>query len=210
MSFTKYLRYSAAAIAGLAMACGASSAMSAGRDLVIGVTTISVGLDPMGANSNVNERISNNLIETLLRIDPKTSEIKPGLAESWEKDGDSALVLHLRKGVKCHNGEDFNAEDVETMFGPKRYMGKEAPGNALAKQFLGPIAVVKALDPYTVRVETSQPDPLLAIRLGSWMSQVPCADAFKAAGSWEKWTQSVVGTGPYQLVEFKPSEMQKF
>jgi peptide/nickel transport system substrate-binding protein len=210
MIIKRCLRWSLVAAAGLGMACVSSGAMAAGKDLVIGVTTVSVGLDPMGANSNVNERISNNLIETLLRIDPKTSEIKPGLAESWEKDGDSALVLKIRKGVKCHNGEDFNAEDVEYMFGPNRYMGKDAPGNALAKQFLGPISSVKALDQYTVRVETSQPDPLLAIRLGSWMGQVPCADAFKAAESWEKWNHSVVGTGPYQLVEFKPTEMQRF
>src|SRR5215813_1400109 len=205
-----YRRWSLIAAAGLGMACMGSGAMAAGKDLVIGVTTVSVGLDPMGANSNVNERISNNLIETLLRIDPKTSEIKPGLAESWEKDGDSALVLKIRHGVKCHNGEDFNAEDVEYMFGPARYMGKDAPGNALAKQFLGPISVVKALDSHTVRVEVEKPDPLLEIRLASWMSQVPCADAFKAAESWEKWGQNVVGTGPYQLVEFKPGEHQKY
>lgn len=210
MQFNKHLRCSVAAAAGLAMAFGASEAMSAGRDLVIGVTTISIGLDPMGANSNVNERISNNLIETLLRIDPKTGEIKPGLATSWEKDGDRALVLKLREGIKCHNGEDFNAEDVEYMFGPARYLGKDAPGNALAKQFLGLITAVKAVDTHTVRVEVAQPDPLLEIRLASWMSQIPCADAFKAAESWEKWGQSVVGTGPYQLEEFKPSELQKF
>jgi peptide/nickel transport system substrate-binding protein len=203
------LRGALIATAGL-LACASSDALASGKNIVVAVTTVSVGLDPMGANSNVNERISNNLVETLLRIDPKTSEIKPGLAESWEKDGDSALVLHLRKGIKCHNGEDFNAEDVEYMFGPARYMGKDAPGNALAKQFLGPISAVKALDPLTVRVETSQPDPLLAIRLGSWMSQVPCADAFKAAKSWEDWNHNVVGTGPYQLVEFKPSEQQSF
>src|SRR5262245_61453970 len=136
MIIKRCLRWSLVAAAGLGMGCVSSGAIAAGKDLVIGVTTVSVGLDPMGANSNVNERISNNLIETLLRIDPKTSEIKPGLAESWEKDGDSAVVLKLRQGVKCHNGEDFNAEDVEYMFGPNRYMGKDAPGNALAKQFL--------------------------------------------------------------------------
>src|SRR5262245_41997415 len=118
MAWHGTLRGSWIAAAGL-LACAGTDAMASGKDIVVAVTTVSVGLDPMGANSNVNERISNNLIETLLRIDPKTSEIKPGLAESWEKDGDSALVLHLRHGVKCHNGEDFNAEDVETMFGPK-------------------------------------------------------------------------------------------
>ena len=185
-------------------------ANAAGRDLVIGVTTLSKALDPMGANSNVNERISNNLIETLLRIDPKTGAIGPGLAESWTLESDGALTLKIREGIQCHNGEEFNAEDVEYMFGPARYMGKEAPGNALAKQFLGPISAVKAVDSHTVRVEVEKPDPLLEIRLASWMSQIPCADAFKSAESWEKWGLNVVGTGPYQLVEFKPGEYQKF
>ena len=188
----------------------ADGANAAGRDLVIGVTTLSKALDPMGANSNVNERISNNLIETLLRIDPKTAQIGPGLAESWTLESDGALTLKIRQGVQCHNGEEFNAEDVEYMFGPARYMGKEAPGNALAKQFLGPISAVKALDSHTVRVEVEKPDPLLEIRLASWMSQIPCAGAFKAAESWEKWGLNVIGTGPYQLVEFKPGEYQKF
>lgn len=188
----------------------ADAAQAAGRDLVIGATTVSKALDPMVSNANVNERISNNLIETLLRIDPKTGVIGPGLAQSWTQESNGALTLKLRQGVQCHNGEEFNAEDVEYMFGPARYMGKEAPGNALAKQFLGPITAVKALDSHTVRVEVDRPDPLLEIRLASWMSQVPCADAFKAAESWEKWGLSVVGTGPYQLVEFKPGELQKF
>src|SRR5262245_56850028 len=190
------LRISMFAAAALAALWPSDGANAAGRDLVIGVTTVSKALDPMGSNANVNERMSNNLIETLLRIDPKTGKIGPGLAESWTQESDGGLTLKIRQGVQCHNGEEFNAEDVEYMFGPARYMGKEAPGNALAKQFLGPISAVKALDSHTVRVEVEKPDPLLEIRLASWMSQVPCADAFQAAERWEKWGQTDGATGP--------------
>ena len=42
------------------------------------------------------------------------------------------------------------------------------------------------------------------------MAQVPCADAFRQAESWEQWGQSVVGTGPYRLAEVRPGEMQRF
>lgn len=191
-------------------ALGAPRGVAAERDLVIAVTDLTISLDPMGFNANVNERVSNNLIETLIAFDPKSAQLKPWLAESWEIGDDGAITLNIRKGVKCHNGEDFNAEDVEYMFGPARYLGDGAPGFALAKQFFATITSVKATASHTVRIEVIKPDPLIEKRLAGWMGQVPCADAYKAAKSWEEWGLSVVGTGPYKLAEFRPGEHQRF
>src|SRR5262245_66049165 len=93
------LRISAFTVAVLSAFWPADGANAAGRDLVIGVTTVSKALDPMGSNANVNERISNNLIETLLRIDPKTGKIGTGPAEGWtlERDG-GRTVKHRQAG----------------------------------------------------------------------------------------------------------------
>jgi peptide/nickel transport system substrate-binding protein len=38
----------------------------------------------------------------------------PGLAESWKQLDDTTWLVHLRKGVKFHNGKELTAEDVKT------------------------------------------------------------------------------------------------
>lgn len=190
---------------------GTAPAAAGGRpDITVAVTQLTAHLDPMGANANVNERVSENVVENLIRYDFETSTVKPGLATSWRMVDHHTMELKIREGVVCHNGEDFNAEDVAYMFGPARYNGEDAPGFELAKQFLGTFESVETTDSHTVRITTSLPDALLVNRLAGWMGQVPCADAFKAAASWEAWGQAVVGTGPYKVAEVSPGEFHRF
>ena len=56
------------------------------------------------------------IIDKLLRVD-KDGRLVPHLIESWEysKDG-LQLTLNARKGVKFHDGTDFNAEAVKMEF----------------------------------------------------------------------------------------------
>src|SRR6266851_5524887 len=62
----------------------------------------------------------------LTRAD-KLAEIKPGLAESWEQDktDKSKWIFHLRKGVKIHDGSDFNADAV--IWNLDRYFKVDVP-----------------------------------------------------------------------------------
>ncbi|MCG8559905.1 MAG: ABC transporter substrate-binding protein [Hyphomicrobiales bacterium] len=198
----------AAAILGAA--APASAADTSGMHLMVAVPKLTPHLDPMGIMANVNWRVSQNVLETLIRYDYETGALKPGLATSWKRVKPTLLELKLRDGVTCHNGEAFTAEDVEVMFGPERYQGEGAPGFLEARAQLGIIKSVKAVDKLTVHVETSIEDPLLELRLANYMSEVPCADAYRKVGNWEKWGQSVVGTGPYKVTAAKPGELQRF
>ena len=42
----------------------------------------------------------------------KLAEIRPGLAEHWEQDKEDKTkwIFHLRRGVKFHDGSEFNAD----------------------------------------------------------------------------------------------------
>ena len=173
------------------------------RDIVVAAPAITTTLDPMGWNSNVNERISNNVLESLVEYDYDKNTFRPMLATSWKILDDKTIDFTLRQGVKCHNGEDFDANDVMVSMGPKRYAGEGAPGWPNGRYFFGNITSVEIIDRYNVRFRSNIPDPLMLSRLSTWMSQMVCGDAYLAAPSWEEWGRKVVGTGPYKLVELK-------
>jgi peptide/nickel transport system substrate-binding protein len=53
------------------------------------------------------------MYDTLISHKPGTAELEPGLAEKWETSPDGKqITFTLRKGVKFHDGTEFNAEAV--------------------------------------------------------------------------------------------------
>ena len=45
-------------------------------------------------------------------------DIKPHLAKSWKRINSTTWEFNLRKGIKFHNGEDFNSKAVKFTFFP--------------------------------------------------------------------------------------------
>ncbi|UXI04471.1 ABC transporter substrate-binding protein [Photobacterium sp. TY1-4] len=179
-------------------------------DLTVAVTKNPSRLDPMAENSNVNARVIKNVLETLIYTDSKHGgALKPGLAKSWQRIDDQTLEIQLRENVTCHNGEAFTAEDVAFSLGPQRFMGEQAPGWGIARQYLGGLESVEVMDDHKVQLRFSQADPLLELRFANWMSEMICKDAFLAAGSWENWLKQPVGTGPYRVAEVKHGDSIK-
>src|ERR671915_163205 len=70
------------------------------------------GLDPHLSTGVQAYRVLGNLFSSLITIDTALNYV-PDLAESWEiLEGGRVYVFHLRKGVKFHDGTDFDAEVV--------------------------------------------------------------------------------------------------
>ena len=89
-----------------------TESVSPDNDLVIAIEGSISGLDPHNAgDTNAISAIS-GMYETLVTFD-ENQELVGQLAESYEVSEDSlTYTFHLRKGVKFHDGTDFNAAAV--------------------------------------------------------------------------------------------------
>ncbi len=140
----------------------------------------------------------------------QTWDIIPELAESWEIPKPDTVVYKLHKGVKFHDGTDFNAEiakwNLERM--------KNEP-KSWAKDYVQLISSVDVVDSHTIRVNlrSTSVAPHLA---GVSAAADPVAFVSKAAVDrlGEEFQRiGAVGTGPMQFVEWKPDthlKMKKF
>ena len=136
--------------------------------------------------------ITNTFLEGLVGLDSK-GNVAPALAESWDlsKDG-KVYSFHLRKGVKFHNGREFEAQDVKWNF--ENMMDKKVGSQRVNE--LERIDSIELLDRYTVRVILKEPfAPFLAVIADSFVSMIP-------KESWPTADSKPVGTGPFQFSEY--------
>jgi ABC-type transport system substrate-binding protein len=140
----------------------------------------------------------------------KASSIIPDLAESWSvSDTDKKVwIFKLRKGVKFHDGSDFNADAVLWNF--DKLLNREAPQFDQAQanqgsQYTGTLAKWRKIDDYTVEISTKKPDAVLPYVLASTFMSSP--NRWEEMGrDWAKVAEKPSGTGPWMLESFKPRE----
>lgn len=153
-----------------------------------------ISLEPMYTDPAIWKRLI-NIYEPLVRPD-RDLKLKPALAISWGLVDDRTWSFSLRKGVKFHDGSDFNADDVLATF-----------NRAFAFGRLKNIDEIKKIDEFNIAIITKKPDPLLLQRL-SRVFIVPAEYE-----DTDTLLDSAVGTGPYKFLSWKENSkmvLQRF
>jgi peptide/nickel transport system substrate-binding protein len=148
----------------------------------------------------VNDAFSSHIFEPLVR---KTSEVgyAPALAESWRAVDATTWEFALRKGVKFHDGSDFDAADV--LYSIERIPNvKGSPSPRTLN--IAPIKETRVLDPHTIRLITDRPTPILPKMLAEVYIT---SDSVKSNDPQDfNKGRAAVGTGPYRFVEWVPGD----
>ena len=177
-----------------AVLLGVAGPASAASKLVVAVDSPPRTMNPHGSDADSNLSVMANFFDGLLQRKGPEGELAPALAESYEHLDLNTWTFYLRKGVKFHNGNDFNAADVKYTF--------ERLSDPDVSEFVNTgksFASIETPDDYTVIVKTKDPIPWFANN----MHQIYIMDkeSTEARDPGEVGVKPI-GTGAYKLVEW--------
>ena len=138
-------------------------------------------------------------LETLMEVDMNNNFV-PCLATDWKISDDlSSITFSLRKGVKFHDGSDFNAAvakwNIDQMIAAKVGLNYTY------------MTAVETPDDYTLKISLSKYNNTIMNTLAS--VSMLSKNAFDTQGKeWMRWNP--IGTGPFKFVSFQRDVMIKF
>ncbi len=208
------------ALVGASVLAGLSSEAQAGGTLRVAMTAgdipVTTGNPDQGFEGY--RFVGYNLYDALLLWDlsksDKPSDIRPGLATSYEVDpsNNKRWIVHLRQGVKFHDGCKFDADAV--IFNMQMRSDQNAPifntqQFTLTRQFFTNIKAVSKIDDYTVAFDNNFTESLFPYTLSYILMISPCR-AKEVNYDWGQYALHPSGTGPYKFDQFTAHERLEF
>lgn len=174
----------------------AAAAAKRGGELIIGDSSNPTSFDPAFMPTVGGRRITKMIYDTLIDIDDK-GEIYPVLAESWDTPDPTTYVLHLKKGVKFHDGLAFNAEAVKFHF--DRHLDPKT--GSFRRGELGSLDKVTVIDDSTVSLKLKAPDQAFLTSLFDRPGAILSPNAVGKDRDDVSFTPA--GTGPWKVTSFE-------
>ncbi|KAI9133795.1 ABC transporter substrate-binding protein [Acaryochloris sp. CCMEE 5410] len=167
--------------------------------IILGSTAKIRTIDPADAYELFPATLLYNMGETLYTYDLDNTTLKPQLATALPTVSEDGLqyTIPLREGVLFHDGTPFNAEAMA--FSLRRFMENGGQPSFLLAE---PIAGVKASGDYELQITLNQPFAALPALLTFFGACAISPQAYTIGPGAFK-PKSFVGTGPYQLVDYK-------
>ena len=180
-----------------------ASAQPAGT-LVVGLVAEPVNLDPPQVTDLNSNRVGRRIVETLVTFPDESTQVVPGLAESWtiSKDG-LQYTFKLRSGIKFHDGTPLNAEAVK--FSIERQINPNHPASKLGKYpfanyFFGNVKAVEVLSDERVAFLLSEPRASFLAVLTAPAASIVSPTAVMKWGP--DYPSHPVGTGPFRFASW--------
>ena len=181
---------------GVAAALGGAPAMAqkSANAVRFAYDQVPENIDPFFNNVRIGVILGQHVWDTLIYRDPTTNEYKGQLATKWVWVDDKTLDLDLRQGVKFHNGEEFDADDVVYTL---NFVSK--PENKVTTQTnVNWIESAEKLDKFKVRLKLKSPFPA-AIEYLSGPVVIHPNEYYAKVGP-AGMNSAAVGSGPFKVV----------
>ncbi len=216
------------ALLGASLAVMMASAASA-KTLVYCSEGSPEGFDPALYTAGTTfDASSKPIYNRLVEFKSGTTEVIPGLAESWTISDDGLeFTFKLREGTKFHTTDfftptrDFNADDV--IFSFERQLKKDNPwheytAGASWEYFNGMsmpdlIKEIVRVDDMTVKFVLNRPEAPMLANLAMDFASIfskEYADQLEAAGQKELLNQQPIGTGPFQFLAYQKDAVIRY
>ena len=157
-------------------------------------------LDPMRSAAAGNIETFGQLYSRLLRRNPETGELEPGLAEKWDVSSDGATYTFHLRDAQFSDGSPITADDV--VFSLTRI---QADKKSAYSAPLGAMDSISVTDAKTVVVKLKSAFTPFLGNLEIWnMGIVSKKDAEKRGE--EAFVKAPLTSGPYTVKEWKPNE----
>ncbi len=149
-------------------------------------------LDPRHYVAYREKHVQFNVYDGLVEVDTQLNII-PDLAESWEiSGGGKRIEFKLRRGIKFHDGTEFNAEAVKWNID---YILNEDNISTSRAGIEPAISNTQVVDPYTVRLN-------LKSAWRPFIATLALTDQLIVSPSATEQRQHPVGTGPFKFKEW--------
>lgn len=164
--------------------------------LTVGRISEGVTFDPFVSIDTSTMEVCVQIYDTLVMMN-EDMEIVPLLAESWKFLDEKNLEVRLKQGIKFHNGDLMDAEDIK--FSIDRMVTSKAAGYIF--KFLESVEVV---DANTVIFKTKEPFAPILAHLSHPAASIHSQAYFEEQG--EDYGRVPVGTGPYKFIEWRQGD----
>jgi peptide/nickel transport system substrate-binding protein len=159
-----------------------------GDALIVAVQSAPNNLDPRVGTDEMSQRVAQLVFSNLMTLD-ENLRVVPVLAARLDNPDPLTYVVHLRRGVRFHDGHELTSRDVVYTF-----------TSLMAPDFVSPrkgayriVSSIDAVDDYTVRFRLKEPFGSFPVQL-----VIPIVPA----GAGPELRDFPVGTGPYRFVRY--------